>query len=279
MMAEISFAIGKKERADHYEKLLREIKAAFAERYIVNGDLTEKSQTAYLLALGLDMVEDSLKKELTEKLKKKIEENDYTLSTGFVGTGMLCRTLSDIGLDGLAYSLLLQTKNPSWLFSVRSGATTVWERWNSYTAEKGFGNVGMDSFNHYAYGAVIEWMFAYMAGIQHGESGFESFCLRPRPDMRKGKDLPEGQKNISHVKAEYICDHGVIRSEWERCGEEIIYRFDIPKGTTARAEIHVPDTKETLEINGEKRCAASLRAIKQGGKWIFDITDGNYIIT
>jgi len=278
MMAELSAAIGKSDRTEYYEKLLAEIRAVFRERYISECDLTEKSQTAYLLALGFDMVtEEALRAALTEKLKNKIEENKYTLSTGFVGTGIICTVLSSLGLDGMAYSLLLQTKNPSWLFSVRGGATTVWERWNSYTPASGFGDAGMNSFNHYAYGAVIEWMFAYMAGIQPC-IGFERFVLCPRPDMRKGAELPAGQKPIMYVSAEYDCRFGTIRSEWERCGGEIIYRFEIPKGTSASAEIFVPYTKDFIEINGEKRSAASLGAKKEYGKWFFELSCGNYII-
>ena len=278
MMAELSAVLGKSDRAEHYEKLLAEIKKAFAERYVSECELTEKSQTAYLLALGFDMITDACAREtLIKKLKTKIEENDFKLSTGFVGTGVICKTLSSLGLDGLAYSLLLQTKDPSWLFSVRGGATTVWERWNSYTSDKGFGDAGMNSFNHYAYGAVIEWMFAYMAGIQPCD-GFERFTLCPRPDMRKAGDIPKGQKPITRVSAEYDCCFGTVCSEWEKRGEGIIYRFKIPKGTSVSVEIFVPDGKNFLEINGKKRDAASLRAKKLPGKWIFVLSCGNYII-
>ena len=278
MMAELSRAIGKEERAEYYEELLARVRAAFLERYISGGELTERSQTAYLLALGFDMVtEEGMRKAFTEKLKNKIEENGYTLSTGFVGTGIICTVLSALGLDGLAYSLLLQTKDPSWLFSVRGGATTVWERWNSYTEENGFGAVEMNSFNHYAYGAVLEWMFAYMAGIQPCV-GFERFVLCPRPDMRKENELPQGQRLINHVRAEYDCRFGKICSEWEKSGGETVYRFTIPEGTCASVEILMPDTKKYLEVNGEKMSAESLCAKKTRGKWSFELSCGNYII-
>ena len=278
MMTELSRAIGENERAEHYENLLAEIKRAFLKRYISEGELTQTSQTAYLLALGFDMVTESdIRTKLADKLNNKIKENDYTLSTGFVGTGIICTVLSSLGMDGLAYSLLLQTKDPSWLFSVRGGATTVWERWNSYTAEHGFGDAGMNSFNHYAYGAVIEWMFAYMAGIQPCE-GFEHFLLCPRPDMREESELPIGQNPINHVFAEYDSHFGTIRSEWDRVDGEIIYQFEIPKGTSAKVEISVSDKKNFIEINGEKRSADSLNAKKSHGKWIFNIFDGKYII-
>ena len=279
MMAELSRAIGKGERAEHYAALLCEIKALFRERYIRVCNLTESSQTAYLLALGFDMIEESgVRAALTEKLKEKIIENGYTLSTGFVGTGVLCRTLSELGLDGLAYSLLLQTKDPSWLFSVSGGATTVWERWNSYTPENGFGDAGMNSFNHYAYGAVIEWMFAYMAGIRPGARGFERFVLSPRPDMRTESEIPEGQKRITRAEAEYTCRFGTVRSAWETRGDETEYRFEVPHGTAALAEIYASEGREALSVNGEMKTAKSLGAKIEQGKWKFLLSEGKYII-
>jgi alpha-L-rhamnosidase len=278
MMAEISRVLGKGDRAAHYERLLARIKELFGERYVADGDLTERSQTAYLLALGFDVADKSLHPKLAEKLKEKIIENDYTLSTGFVGTGVITMVLSQLGLDGLAYSLLLQTKDPSWLFSVREGATTIWERWNSHTKNSGFGNVKMNSFNHYAYGAIAEWMFAYMAGIQPGEAGFEHFLLCPRPDMRSEDELPKGQKRISRVSAEYTCRYGTIRSAWEINEGEVTYRFEVPRGTSAHVEIFAPNGRDHVEINGEKRGADTVLETKEGKKWGFELPKGKYII-
>jgi len=278
LMAFYSRLLGKTERETYYSYLRERIVSEFTEKFVSGDDLTVRSQTAYVCALAFDMVGAELRRVFSEKLENMIRSNGYRLSTGFVGTGLLCKTLSKTGLDSLAYSLVLQTQDPSWLYSVRQGGTTVWERWNSYTAKRGFGDVGMNSFNHYAYGAVIEWMFAYMAGIQPGECGFEHFMLCPRPDMRADAELPAGQKHINRVSAEYECRYGKIRSGWERSGGETVYRFGIPKGTAATVEIFVPDSKKYLEINGEMKNSEILGAKTERGKWKFELAGGNYII-
>ena len=129
----------------------------------------------------------------------------------------------DFKRPDLAYTLLLQRQNPSWLYSVDNGATTVWERWNSYTLENGFGNAGMNSFNHYAYGAVLEWMYKSMAGIQPGPAGgFDEFTLAPISDPRVG-----------YTKATFRTGKGTIKSHWYFDGDECVYKFTIPKGTKA----------------------------------------------
>ena len=128
------------------------------------------------------------------------------------------------GAPELAYSLLLQDKFPSWLYSVDQGATTVWERWNGYTKEKGFGPVGMNSFNHYAYGCVMEWLFAAAAGIrqEEGAVGWSRFMLAPIPDRRLGS-----------VDAEYRSPAGLIKSAWRYEGEKWIWEFTVPEGAVA----------------------------------------------
>ena len=116
----------------------------------------------------------------------------------------------------MGYSLLLQTQNPSWLYSVYQGATTIWERWNSYTLETGFGKVAMNSFNHYAYGSVLEWVYKYVAGIDTDANiaGYKHIVLRPMPDTRKKSELPEGQSKITWVRAKYDSVSGTIESAW-----------------------------------------------------------------
>ena len=139
------------------------------------------------------------------------------MSTGFVGSCILCDTLAQIGENGLAYSLLLQREDPSWLYSVLQGATTIWERWNSYTKDKGFGNVNMNSFNHYAYGAVQEWMYRHIAGIQTTEDapGFAHPIIAPKPDVRREEDIPDGQDRITFAKTSYASVRGEIKTEWD----------------------------------------------------------------
>ncbi len=277
LMAKFSQILGKTDRAEHYEKLRGDIVNHWTEQYIENGELKFQTQASYLIALAFDLVEGELKEKFIKCLENKIIENNYTLSTGFVGTGILNQTLEKVGLSNLAYSLLLQTADPSWLYSVRQGATTIWERWNSYTIKNGFGDVGMNSFNHYAYGAVAEWLYSGVCGIVPDESnpGFKHFYLKPSPDMRTDAELPEGQKKIEMAKATYNSVSGKIESSWEKVNGAYSYNFVIPEGTVATVQllagesIKVNDVSYTIEELGGKYC-------KSCGRVVFDLAEGKY---
>ncbi len=224
------------QNAKKYQTLYHNIKAEFQKRYInANGGLKQTTQTAYLLALKMNLYPDEeVKTAWIAALNQKIVGNGNRLSTGFVGTGTLNQTLSDVGLTGTAYNLLLQRNNPSWLYSIDQGATTIWERWDSYTKEKGFQDVSMNSFNHYSYGAVSEWMYRYMAGIEADENypGFKQFILQPSPDFRTIR--PTGQEAITKVEATYKSYYGDIKSAWiTNDGEDVKYTVTIPANTTA----------------------------------------------
>ena len=286
LMAEFSRILSRCEtkyeaRAAYYLHLRDKIIAHWREQYLgEDGLLREDTQTGYLLALAFDMVDakSALADGFRARLRQKIVENGYRLSTGFVGTGILCQTLGENGMNDLAYSLLLQTEDPSWLYSVLQGATTIWERWNSYTVERGFGPVGMNSFNHYAYGAVAEWMFAYMAGIRPDaqNGGFAHFVLSPEPDTRTAEQLPAGQTSIRCVKAYYDTKYGRIESAWAARDEGFCYKFTIPEGTSAT--VVLPVDGETLTINGRACDAAALQAAVKDGKWTFALGAGSYTL-
>ena len=169
LMIKMSDVLGKSDRAEHYKKLRKQAYAYFVENYMKDGKLIGQTQTDKILALAFDLVDADYAKVLADELVEQIKANGNRLSTGFLGTYNLCTTLSKYGKDKMAYTLLMQRNEPSWIYSIDQGATTVWERWNSYTKENGFGDVGMNSFNHYAYGSVVEWMYRYMAGIEPGK--------------------------------------------------------------------------------------------------------------
>ncbi len=276
LMALFSDILGKADRAAYYRELRERIIDHWKELYLKDGALTIKTQTAYLLPLAFDMVPAERKASFIETLRQLIVDNDYTLSTGFVGTGILNQTLSKVGLHDLCYSLLLQTKDPSWLYSVRQGATTIWERWNSYTKETGFGNVDMNSFNHYAYGAVAEWLYAGMCGIQPDPKnpGFDHFLLTPTPDMREV--LPEGQKRIGFASATYKSIAGVIESGWKFVEDGYVYDFVIPAGTTA--DVSLISRYDTLLFNGTEMTARDLSATRNGDRLTFTLSAGRYSI-
>lgn len=277
LMEKISRILNKPEKAKYYAELGQEIKDYYIEQYVENDEFKVKTQTGFLLPLAFDMIDGELREKAIRELKANIVANSYTLTTGFVGTGLLNQTLGAIGLGDEAYSLLLQTRDPSWLYSVRQGATTVWERWNSYTLENGFGNVIMNSFNHYAYGAVAEWMFAGMAGISPMEEypGFEKFVLAPTPDTRKF--IPEGQERITSVKAEFESARGLIKAEWLYENEKFTYKVIIPSNTEARIEFPLLSDQRIIKINGIDFEESNDFKI-QNNKMIFTLGSGQYVI-
>lgn len=224
--------LGKDMRA--YRKLHRGILRSFNETFIRDGEPTTPTQTAYALCIHFDLVK--AKKRYGDRLAQMIAENGDRLTTGFVGTAYLMQALTETGHADVAYKLLLQEQFPSWLFSVRMGATTIWEHWDGLREDGSMWNPGMNSFNHYAYGAVASWMYGYMAGIRPMEEapGYEKFTLAPIPG-----------KGIDYVRATYAARQGIIRSEWYR--EEngsIRYVFEVPMGTTAVVTLG----RETFEV-------------------------------
>jgi alpha-L-rhamnosidase len=213
-------------------------------------------------------------KAAADALEKIIVQNGYKLSTGFVGTPLLCTVLSEIGKSNTAYSLLLQTDDPSWLYSVHQGATTIWERWNSYTIANGFGDVSMNSFNHYSFGAVMEWMYRFMVGIQSSGFGFEGVKFTPQPDTRNEADIPHGQEKITWVKGSYKIPSGIIKSEWEMKDGVFKYFCSSP----VKAEIIIPNIpeKSSVIIDGKRIAISDLRT--DMGNHIIDIECGEHTL-
>ena len=236
MMAAMAKGTGR--NADAYRAMSERARAYLRERYFASDDgmiipLLREMQTPALFALKLGLVEGVAKEATVAALRRNFAAHGGCLQTGFLGTSILMDTLTENGMSDLAYDLLLQHGNPSWLYSVDQGATTVWERWNSYTKEKGFGPVEMNSFNHYAYGAVLAWMYRTMAGIAADPErpGFENIIMRPVPDRRLGP-----------VTADYRTSRGTVRSAWRYEGNEWIWDFTVPEGSAAT--VVVPGERE-----------------------------------
>ena len=227
MMADMACATGRD--AAYYDKMLAEAKDYLRQNFL-NADGTFKleilntMQTPALFALKNNLLEGAAKDAMIARLRKNFVEHDNCLQTGFLGTSILMQTLTENGMQDIAYELLFQHKNPSWLYSVDNGATTIWERWNSYTVDAGMGPRGMNSFNHYAYGCVCQWLWETAAGIAADtkEPGFRHIIMKPVPDKRLG-----------HLKAEYKSAAGLIKSSWRYKGDQWIWTFTIPKGATA----------------------------------------------
>ena len=230
LMREMAEATGRKDETRHFADEAVKLRAAFAKAYVgEDGCLKDeyKGQCNDLYMLKLGLCGNATAVEATKRhLVADIRSHGDRLQTGFLGTAILMPTLTfDVGAAELAYSLLLQDKFPSWLYSVDQGATTIWERWNGYTKEKGFGPVGMNSFNHYAYGCVLEWLYAAAAGIRPdpAKPGWKHFVLNPVTDRRLG-----------HLEATYDSPAGRITSAWKyEADDRLVWSFTIPSGTTA----------------------------------------------
>ncbi len=227
MMADMASATGRD--ATPYHKMEHSAKTYIKTKFL-RTDGTFKTailntmQTPALFALRAGVVEGQAKEAMIARLRQNFAEHDNCLQTGFLGTSILMPTLTENGMADIAYELLFQRKNPSWLYSVDNGATTIWERWNSYTLENGMGPNGMNSFNHYAYGCVCEWIWETVAGIASDPAapGFKHIIMSPIPDKRLG-----------HVTAEYNSAAGLIKSSWHYEGEKWIWEFTIPEGSSA----------------------------------------------
>ena len=227
MMADMARATGRD--AKPYEEMVSRAQDYLRTEFF-NADGTFKTQilntmqTPALFALKNNLLEGEPREAMIKRLRENFAQHDNCLQTGFLGTSILMQTLTDNGMADLAYELLLQRKNPSWIYSVDNGATTMWERWNSYMIEKGMGPRGMNSFNHYAYGCVCQWLWETAAGIcaDPQQPGFKHIVMRPLPDKRLGS-----------VSASYQSAAGLIKSEWHYDGDIWTWTFTIPEGATA----------------------------------------------
>lgn len=232
------------DRAAHYEDLAGRVKQAFVAAHVgPDGRIEGDTQTGYLLALAFDLVPADLRPTLAGHLARTVEAAGRLLTTGFVGVSLLCPVLSSIGRDDLAFALLETDRYPSWLYSVRHGATTIWERWDGWTEHAGFQSANMNSFNHYSLGSVGEWLYRYLAGIDQAESSVAFARVRYQP--RVGGSLTE-------VTASYESPRGRISSAWHRTGDEVEFELTLPPGVEADGLL--PDSEE-LEIDGVVRAA------------------------
>ncbi|EPD66594.1 alpha-L-rhamnosidase [Streptomyces sp. HGB0020] len=277
LMADMARATGRTAETAAYEDLFNHIKRAFITKYVVTDPTTGKitvrsslgnapstggktednTQTSLLWILKLGFYDtEAQRRELVRMLgdnigndaaykaahpdSTRVKYAENTLSVGFLGVNVLAPVLTDEGRVDLAYKLLHQDAMPSWLFSVKNGATTVWERWNSYSKQDGFGPVDMNSFNHYSYGAIMEWMYESMAGIAKDPDrpGFQHFFLRPHVD-------PTGK--ITRVSGSHLSPYGEITSAWTATDRRLTYRATVPANSTATLRIPTTDPDTVRE--------------------------------
>ena len=263
LMAEMAAALGKDEAASHYRALFDSIKVAFAKEYILpDGRTTEDLQTTYALALYFDLYPDSLAAAAAARLAELIAENDYTFTTGFLGTKHVMLVLSAYGYHDLAYRLFQQTEYPSWGYSVVNGSTSIWERWNSYTKDADQNaevNAAMNSFSHYAFGSVAEWMFQYGLGIDTDGPGYRDIIIKPAVSTE-----------MDRMAGSYESINGTIASSWERTDGTLRLQVTIPVNTTAK--IYIPAAEAATVTEGDTPVTGTWA----GGYRMVEVGSGKY---
>ncbi len=266
LMSEMARAIGRNDDAERYAKLHADIKAAFANFFLPDGSMKNCSQTGYALAFTMDLVPDALREKAAAKYASEIERFKLHLATGFIGTPRLLPGLHAAGRDDMAYKLLLQETYPSWLFQVKLGATTMWERWDGWTPDRGFQTIGMNSFNHYSFGSVGEYLYSAVAGISADAPGYDK--IRIQPVVGDG---------LTWAKASYDSIHGRITSSWKQDRSALTLDVAIPANTTAT--VYVPAT-EAAYVTESGKPAAQADGVKflrmQKGAAVYEVGSGSY---
>lgn len=240
------------------------------------------TQTSYAVGLGMGLFNAEnlpyMVKNLAEAVARENKDDEgvlrpkNSLMTGFIGTAWISKALSDHGLTDVAYRLLQNNQYPSWLYAIDQGATTIWERLNGYTVENGFGgNNSMNSFNHYSFGAVGQWMMAHSLGIQRDEPGFQRFLLQPEPD-------PTGA--MTSAGGHYDSMYGRIGSAWKTAGRELTYRATVPANTTATLYLPASAPAEVKEGGKAASAAAGVKFLRQdGARAVYQLKSGSYVFT
>lgn len=236
-----------------YSDLLKAIKKAFLEEYVTpSGRLVSSSQTAYVLALNFDLLPEDLRPQAAKRLADNVAAYGNHLTTGFLGTPYLCHVLTRFGYNDVAYKLLMQETYPSWLYPVKKGATTIWERWDGIKPDGSFQAISMNSFNHYAYGAVGDWMYRTVAGISETAPGYKEISIAPKPGG--------GLKSVS---AELETIYGKVKSAWSVEGGKTKIDIVIPPNTTAKVVLPGTGNAVITESNISLQKAKGLSNIKK----------------
>lgn len=267
LLAKIAAVIGQNDDAKKYAQLSESIKKAFQEEFVTPaGRLVSHTQTAYSLALAFDLLPEDLIPKAAKYLADDVKKMGH-LTTGFVGTPLLCKTLSVHGYDDLAFMLLNRKDYPSWLYPVTQGATTIWERWDGQKPDGSFQDVGMNSFNHYAYGAIGEWLYRHVAGmdIDPETPGYKHILLAPHPGG-----------GLTNADAEFTSLYGKVKSAWKLDGNDFVYEVTVPANTTAT--VTLPAAKaDRLLVNAQAMSASIKESLKQTDQGIsVNVGSGNY---
>lgn len=238
LLIKTSKVLGKTEEVEKYTALLDKVKKAYVQEYMTpTGKLVSNTQTAYVLALQFDMLPENLRQQAAKRLVDNVKSYGNHLTTGFLGTPYLCHVLSRFGYQNVAYDLLLQESYPSWLYPVKMGATTIWERWDGLKQDGSFQTADMNSFNHYAYGAIGDWMYKNIAGINLIEEnpGYKVFEISPKP----GGKLTSATGELETV-------YGKIKSSWTITND--IFKLEVTVPVNSNAIVTLPGTDKKEKV-------------------------------
>ena len=267
LLGKIAGITGNTADAKKYTELSENIKKAFVNAFVTpSGRLVSHTQTAYSLALAFDLLPKDLVPKAAAFLAEDVKKMGH-LTTGFVGTPLLCKTLSAHGYEDLAFMLLNRQKYPSWLYPVTQGATTIWERWDGQKPDGSFQDVGMNSFNHYAYGAIGEWLYRHVAGLDLDPEmpGYKHILLAPHPGG-----------GLTNANAEFLSIYGKIKSGWKLEGKDFVYEVTVPANTTAT--VTLPAAKaDQVTVNALAMTASIKENLKQTDKGVsLKVGSGSY---
>ncbi len=270
LVGEIAEVLGKTDDAKNYRRLFEEIRTAFNNAYVsTDSRIKGDTQTVYVLALAFDLLPAEKRQIAAQHLVDNIRDRNWHLSTGFVGTKDLMATLNAIGETDVAYHLFHNETFPSWGFSIQHGATSIWERWDGWTPEKGFQDPGMNSFAHYSFGAVCEWMFRTIGGIDTEGPAYKHIVIRPQPGGR-----------LSWARTTYNSVQGKIATAWKVDGDTLKLDVTIPANTTATVYIPAADATSVLEGRKPATEVEGVRLIgTKDGCALFEAGSGTYRFT
>jgi alpha-L-rhamnosidase len=268
LLARSADALGRRDEAATYHALFERIKAAFDREYVTSrGRLSSNTQTAYALALDFGLLPDSVRADAAERLAEDVKRMRH-LTTGFLGTPALTRALSDNGYLDVAYGLLLNERYPSWLYPVKQGATTIWERWDGLKPDSTFQDKSMNSFNHYAYGAIGEWMYRVVAGLNldPAHPGYKHIVVRPRPGG-----------NFTWARAAIETQYGQSASGWKRDGNRMTVTVRVPPNASASVWLPAASLAGVSEGTTPVARAAGVTSAAQDGDAVrVDVGSGEY---
>jgi alpha-L-rhamnosidase len=249
-----------------YTALLKKVKDAFLKEYLTpNGRLVSSTQTAYVLALNFDMLPENLRQQAADRLVENIKSYGNHLTTGFLGTPYLCHVLTRFGYTDMSYSLLLQEKYPSWLYPVKMGATTIWERWDGIKPDGSFQVPSMNSYNHYSYGAIGDWMYRTMVGLDTYEDG---------PGYKHIKIQPHIGGGFTNANASLQTYYGKLSSGWKVETDKVLMDVEIPVNTTATVFVPANSVESVMEGGASLSANKDLQVVRAAGGYV-ELTVGS----